>query len=86
LLLLERDEDRLGRDTARDLDAIDELRYAHRATLQRRADEVAGDLRVPRIARRDARAQHIQALAVLASADLAVEERLISADDIALPS
>ena len=68
------DQDGLGGDAARHLDAIDELRDPHRSALQRGADEVPGDLRVPRVSGGDARCQHVQTLAVLAPTDFVVEE------------
>ena len=45
LLLLQRHEDDLRRDAARDLGAVDHLGHLHRAALDRGTDEVAGRLR-----------------------------------------
>ena len=76
LLLLERDEDDLRRDPARHLDAVDQLRHAHRAALQRRAHQIARRLRDPRVTRRDAHVENVQALPVATRPDLRIKERL----------
>ena len=76
LLLLKRHQDDFGGDAARHLNAVDELRDAHRSALQRRAHQVTCGLRIPCIAGGDAGSQNVQTLAVLASPDLAVEKRL----------